>query len=171
MEHTTLSHTDISFQDEYIIKAYDIDMHKNASPLALLKLMHETAMQNVMKLNISVWDLEPLHLSWVLMRQYVHFDRLPKLGKKIQILTYPAGFQKVMTYRDYKVVDEQGALIIHSSSTWLLMDTQKRTLTNIPPAILALKKDIPPSETCLPRANFKLAQVKTPTMSKHYEVG
>ncbi len=161
----------IGFQDEYTIKAYDIDPNKCASPLALSKLMHETAMQNVIKLKISVWDLESLHLTWVLMRQYLHIHRLPKLGEKIKIATYPAGFRKVMTFRDYKVLDEQSRLLLHSSSTWLLMDIKERSMTTIPDFILRLKKDIPTPDNCLPRSDFKLPRIKNTLASNTYKVG
>ncbi|MCB0622180.1 MAG: hypothetical protein KDC41_26495, partial [Saprospiraceae bacterium] len=60
---------------EYQIRTYEIDSRKQATVTALVKLMHETAMQNVIDMKLSVWDLEPRQISWVLMKKYVNIDR------------------------------------------------------------------------------------------------
>jgi acyl-ACP thioesterase len=132
--------------------------------------MHEAAMQNVLKLNLSVWDLEPQLISWVLMRKNMVFDRLPELGERITILTYPAGFERLFTYRDYRVYDEQGDQIAWSSSTWLLMDTQARRMTKIPPSILALNDQMPDPANCLPRAQGKFPKLVSASGSQIYKV-
>lgn len=161
----------IGYAQYHKIQAYDIDIHKTATPIALLKLMHETAMQNVIQLKISVWDLAPLHLAWVLMRQSIHFERLPNFGETIQIITYPAGFEKMLTYRDYKVLDQNGNTIIYGASTWLLMDTQQRKMTRIPDFILDMSQAIPSKEQCLPRSEFNANYTYHPDKMRTYKVG
>ncbi|MEL6942473.1 MAG: acyl-ACP thioesterase domain-containing protein, partial [Bacteroidota bacterium] len=156
---------------DYTIKAYDIDAHKRATPLALIRAMHEAAMQNVIRLGISVWDLEPQNLAWVLMSKYVQFERLPNLGEKIKILTQPSGFEKVFTYRDYKVLDEEGNTLLYSASTWLLMNTQSRRMTRIPENIRALEKEIPAPEDCLPRCEVKFKKLEEIDMQEQVKVG
>ncbi|MEN0046287.1 MAG: acyl-ACP thioesterase domain-containing protein [Bacteroidota bacterium] len=155
----------------YTIKAYDIDAHKRATPLALIRAMHEAAMQNVIRLGISVWDLEPQNLAWVLMSKYVQFERLPILGEKIQILTQPSGFEKVFTYRDYKVLDEAGNTLLYSASTWLLMNTQSRRMTRIPENIRSFEKDIPDAEDCLPRCDVKFNKLEQIHTQEDIKVG
>lgn len=141
---------------EYQIRTYEIDSRKQATVTALVKLMHETAMQNVIDMKLSVWDLEPRQISWVLMKKYVNIDRLPRLGEKITVETYPAGFEKFFTFRDYKVYDAGGRLIAHSGSTWLLMDTLIRRMTRIPDFILEYGPAIETYGDFLPRPQGKL---------------
>ena len=50
------------------IRTYEINQHKTISIPAFVKLIQEAAMQHVLHLKLSVWDLEPLHLAWVLIR-------------------------------------------------------------------------------------------------------
>jgi len=156
---------------DYTIKAYDIDAHKRATPLALIRAMHEAAMQNVIRLGISVWDLEPENLAWVLMSKYVQFERLPVLGEKIKIITQPSGFEKVFTYRDYKILDETGNTLLYSASTWLLMNTQTRRMTRIPEHIRRLEKDIPATEHCLPRCDVKFKKLEQIDAQENIKVG
>ncbi|MEM9886034.1 MAG: acyl-ACP thioesterase domain-containing protein [Bacteroidota bacterium] len=138
----------------YTIKAYDIDSHKRAMPVALIRAMHEAAMQNVIRLGISVWDLEPQQLAWVLSNKYVQFERLPILGERLQIVTQPAGFEKVFTYRDYLAYDEKGELVFYAASTWLLMNTTTRRMMRIPESIRHFEKEVPPIEDCLDRSRI-----------------
>ena len=110
--------------------------------------MHEAAMENVLNLKMSVWDLEPLHLAWVLMRKHIRIYRIPMLGETLRMRTHPSGFEKVFTYRDYRVWDEEGNKVAEVSTTWLCMDTQTRRMTRIPEHIRAM--ELPPKEDCLP---------------------
>jgi len=119
-------------QEDFRIRTFEIDSNKIVTLPAIVQLMQEAAMQNVIEIKLSVWDLEPHKISWVLMRKNMDIFRLPKLGEKISIITYPAGFEKFFTYRDYKVFAENGDLLCASASTWLLMDIEKRRMTPIP---------------------------------------
>lgn len=143
----------------YTIRTYEIDSKKQATLPALVKLMHESAMQHVIKLGVSVWDLEPHHISWVLMRQQLSVFRLPRLGEQIKIETYPSGYERLFTYRDYKVYDTAGELIAHSSSTWVLMNTVQRSLARFPGFILDMLQLAPAPELCLPRPSGQLPKM------------
>jgi len=164
------SKTTISYTGNYCIRTYEIDSRKIATVPALLKLMHEAAMQNVIKLKLSVWDMEPIQISWVLMRQHLKINRLPVLGEKVKVLTTPAGFEKVFTYRDYKVFDEKGEILAYSSSTWLLMNTMERRITRIPDFILEYQKAMPSPSDCLPRPTNKLPKFEIAHSSKSFRV-
>ena len=155
-------------QEGFTVRTYEIDSNKLMTPPAMLNLMHEAAMQNVLNLNVSVWDLEPHQISWVLMRMDLKVKRLPRLGEKIKVCTYPSGFEKFFTYRDYLVYDEAGERIAHSSSTWVLMDTVARKLRRIPSFILNF--EMPEAENCLPRIRHKLPAFGEITQSEEFVV-
>ncbi len=145
------------YQEDFRIRTFEIDSAKNATLPAIVQLMQETAMQNVIDIKLSIWDLEPHKISWVLMRKNMTINRLPILGEKIKIVTYPTGFEKFFTYRDYKVFSDNGDLICQSASTWLLMDIEKRRMTRIPDFIKVLVKDMEQNaEVGLPRPSLKL---------------
>jgi len=153
----------------FTIRTYEIDNHKRATVPALIKLMHEAAMQNVIDLKLSVWDLEPHLISWVLMRKNLVINQLPGLGEQVKVVTHCAGFEKFFTYRDYKIYNQEDKLLAFASSTWLLMDTTVRKMTRIPQFILNL--DIPPPEVCLPRPKNKLPKFEQVDLQKSFEVG
>ena len=140
----------------YIVQTYDIDRHRKMTVAALVRQMQEAAMQNVMELKVSVWDMEEQHFSWVLLRKNLKVNRIPLVGEKLQIVTFPSGFDRVFTYRDFYVYDEKGESVATSSTTWLLLDTHTRRMVRIPDFVLAYTPQIPPAEDCLPRAQVNL---------------
>lgn len=154
-----LKHPSLFHQEEFTVRTYEIDSHKLMTPPAILNLMHEAAMQNVIKMKVSVWDLEPHQISWVLMRMDLKIIRLPQLGEQISVCTYPAGFEKFFTYRDYLIFDSKGERIAYSSSTWVLMDTVARKLRRIPPFLLDMP--MPKAADCLARIRHKLPPFDT----------
>lgn len=145
---------ELIYEGNFTVRTSEIDRSKNVTVSALVNLMQEAAMQNVIELKVSVWDMESEQISWVLMRKQLHIHRLPVLGESIKIKTYPAGFDRLFTYRDYKVFDQKGELIADSGSTWVLMNTKKRRIARIPEAI-RVRGQFDNSD-CLPHAKAKL---------------
>ena len=163
-----MSNKSVKFRGAFTIRTYEVDQNKIATVPALIQLMHEAAMQNVINLKLSVWDLEEKHLSWALMRKNTIIHRLPHLGETIFIETYPTGFERLITYRDYKVYDQQGELIAQTSSAWLLMDTQKRKMVRIPDFLYDF--ELPNPKEYLPRPTFRAPKFERSDQNHVYTV-
>lgn len=149
--------TPLSYQEQYTVRTYEIDHQKRMNIPALVRLMQEAAMQNVIELGISVWDLEPHQISWVLMRLQLRLNRTPRMGEQFQVFTCPAGFERLFTFRDFIAYDERGETIAESASQWILMDTDTRRLSQIPDWIKERFGDqMPDTDHCLPRPSGKL---------------
>ncbi len=156
------------FEGDYTIRTNEVNSQRQATPTALIHLMQEAALENVIDLKVSAWDLEKEQISWVLMRKHLDIRRLPHLGETITIRTFPAGFERVFTYRDYEVRDADGALIAESASTWLLMHTETRNMARIPKAIV--EKGSFDNSNCLPHAKSRLPLVTAPTIEQEFRV-
>jgi acyl-ACP thioesterase len=155
----------------YTIRTSEIDSNKVATVPSLLRLLHEAAMENVLRVKLSVWDLEPHNISWVLIRKTLKINRLPKLRERIRIVTYPVSFEKFFTFRDYRVYDEYGEMIASATSHWLLMDTKTRRMTRIPEFIMEYQKRIPERAHCLPMEKSKMPKFEKADYSKKFQVG
>ena len=152
-------------EEWYHIRTHEIDHRKFITVPSLLMLMQEASMQNVIKLKLSVWDLEEKQISWVLLRKEMKISRFPRLGEKIKVVTYPAGFDRVFAYRDFWVYGEQEDVLAKAASTWTLMNTSSRKLQRIPQEMLDL--ELPDADFRLPLPNSKLSGPDT--YSDHYE--
>ncbi len=120
------------YRQSYTVGAFDIDAYKRMTAPALLRVLNEVAMQHVLALKLSVWDLEPHKIAWVLLRLEIRIHRLPELGEQLSIHTQPSGFERVFTYRDYRVTDAEGKLIVEAATTWVLFNIENRRPTRIP---------------------------------------
>ncbi len=164
-----IPHMKYLYSEKYHIRTYEIDSLKRLTIPSMIKLMHETAMQNVINLNLSVWDLEPYKIAWVLIKKRMKIIRQPTLGEKIRIETYPAGFQKFFTHRDFLIFDAKNNLIVEASTTWLLINTETRQMTRIPERILKL--EMPAPEDCLARADKQIPKPNTAAIvEKEFDV-
>lgn len=120
------------YTDTYTVRTYDMDVNRHMTLPALLRVINEAAMQNVIALKLSFWDLEKENLSWILLRLNLKIYQLPVVGQKLKISTYPTGIKRLFTFRDYKVWDEEGNLMAATASAWILMDTKTRRPARIP---------------------------------------
>ncbi len=145
---------DIRYREEYVIRSQEVDVAKRATPMAILQLMQEASMGSAQQLGVSVRELQPLNLAWVLLRKSVTISSAPLMGDKVTLITYPSHFDRFLAYRDYKMYDQSGELLAYASSTWTLMDMVKRKISRIPQSLLELK--VSEDETLLERPPSKL---------------
>lgn len=145
-------------QAHYTVRTYDVDANKRMTAPALLRLMNEAAMQHVIQLKLSVWDLEAHQISWVLLRLDLYIQRLPLLGEEIEIVTYPSGFERMFTYRDYRVVDRTGYPVAQATSTWILMHTATRRPARLPDWVVERAEPLFAAPDFLPRPASKLKE-------------
>lgn len=118
--------------ESYRVPTYLVNSNKQMTIPALVQLMHETAMQHVLRLKVSVWDLEKQDISWVLHQLQLEVTRIPILGEQLRIETFPSGFEKLLTYRTYRVFDQEDRLIATASTSWLVMNLRTRRVARIP---------------------------------------
>jgi acyl-ACP thioesterase len=162
---------EFTHHERFKIFAFATDRHKRVSIPALVRFLQETAMDHVRKLELSVFDLEPLNLAWVLLRMRVDVIKLPELGEMVEVLTYPCGIDRVLTFRDYFMYNEKGELLATAATTWLLMDTRSRRMARIPEQIAQkIPLTAPEGRTPLPHAAEKLPSVGDPLQTLDFRV-
>ena len=50
----------------------------------------------------------------------------PEWGKTITVETWPKGVDHLFAFRDFKIIDEDGAVIGAATSTWMILDQETR---------------------------------------------
>ena len=160
---------DMTYSESYRIRGYDVDLHKNASIPTIIQMMHDAAMEHVLKLGLSAIELEPLGLGWVLVRQQLQVIAQPTLGQTVTVLTRPSGRDRAFAYRDFYLSDDSGNVLATASTTWLLMDIHSRRIARYPDFINAWL-DHSQTETFLPRPGTDFPSVQNPGMEKIFQV-
>ncbi len=110
------------------IRNFETDSQGKLTLLSLANYLQDAADRHAIQLGVGMPALAELGLSWVLHRMKITIHRWPGLAEAISVETLPSGLERVYVYRDFRVYDHQGVLLITASSTWLVFDTVKRSL-------------------------------------------
>lgn len=155
--------------ETYRVRGYDVDLHKLASIPTIIQMMHDTAMEHVLKLGLSAIELDPMGLGWVLVRQQLQVFQQPVLGQTVRVNTYPSGRDRAFAYRDFLLEDEAGQTLASASTTWLLMDINTRRIARYPEFINDWLERTQVSEH-LPRPRTDLPVLLEPQVRKSFRV-
>jgi len=116
----------MAWQEAFPVRLIEIDAHGTLSVGALCDYLQEAAENHAGALGFSVWDLRERHLTWVLSRLRLRVERLPAVGERVEVRTWPTGAERLFALRDFEVFDARGSRIAAAVSAWLILDTAAR---------------------------------------------
>jgi acyl-ACP thioesterase len=165
------SHQDpnLIWREAYTIRSYEADAQGKATMPLLCRFMQESASNHAEHLGFGISWLAENNFAWFLTRQLVRMDIYPGLGETIQLLTWPKGRDRLLWYRDFKILDSGDSVIGRAVTAWLVIDLDRRrprradTLRSLHPS-----NDV---ESALPRRPGKVASLSKATHSHSLCVG
>ncbi len=114
---------------EYILRAPDVDIKGEWMPSAIFTRMQEIAEDHAACVG---WGrehvVEKLGCGWVLTRMNVEMLRYPSLGEKILVSTWPLKPTKFIFRRQFLFCAQDGKELGKASSQWVLFDIAERML-------------------------------------------
>lgn len=72
---------------------------------------------------VGVKHLSGIHRAWFVYTWNIVIDRMPVLGEKIKICTWPFRFRGVFGYRNFAILDTEGNYLVRAESVWFFVDT------------------------------------------------
>ncbi len=118
-----------TLEQEYELRAFDVDISGCFMPSAILSRMQDIADDHATKVGFGRTFLgNTKGYAWVLTRLYLEMYSYPKLGDSIKMLTYPAPPTKLSFGRFFLIRDDDGKELGKASSIWVLFDINKRCL-------------------------------------------
>ncbi|WNJ21280.1 acyl-ACP thioesterase domain-containing protein [Pontibacter sp. G13] len=157
------------FSDSYPIRVHEINQRNQLSISGLLGILQDSAWGSAKSLGASVEQMHAWGIAWVLTRMKTTIHRLPELGEKVQVETWPSGTNRSFVYRDYRMWDEAGNCIVESTSTWLVLNMETRKMTS-PQESLGPILQFPDDRTHLERATGRIPALSEATHSLQAEV-
>lgn len=67
------------------------------------------------------WSRE-IGAAWVIAAWQIHIRRLPSVGDRVVVKTWPYYFRGFMGYRNYTMETQEGELLVSANSEWIFMD-------------------------------------------------
>ncbi|WP_164682834.1 acyl-[acyl-carrier-protein] thioesterase [Cyclonatronum proteinivorum] len=122
----------------HTVRTFETDARGLMTVSSLLNILQYGAGKHAGELGWSVRALHNSGKTWVLQRFTVEMNELPADGDTITLTTYPSGSDKLLAYRDYKVEDASGKVLVLATSAWVILDLRARRVTPIPDTVSAI---------------------------------
>lgn len=116
------------FEREFALEDIHVDRYGRMKPSAILYLAQEVAGMHCAALSLGAEFMSQRGLFWAVTRHKVQIQRLPTLGEKLRVETWPMPATRVAYPRSMVAYDEQGQECFRSVSIWVLMDTDTRRM-------------------------------------------
>lgn len=89
-------------------------------------LCNDIAEGQTRMLGVDVDSLNEIGRTWMLHRLHIRINRMPERGDKVCLETWPSGIESLFALRDYRLLDEEGNVLVNAVSKWMLIDLEKR---------------------------------------------
>ena len=119
------------FDKEFDLRYFEMNKSAEASPIAMLTLLQETAADHCNAAGHSLFSLMSQNLGWVLMSGVMQMDRYPKYKEKIIIRTWISKYFSIRGFRENIIYDENYNVIGRAKGLWVFYDIEKRRPTKI----------------------------------------
>lgn len=73
----------------------------------------------------GVAETERSHTAWFLSSWQIEVERYPEFMEEVTVRTWPHEFKSMYGYRNFDIIDCEGATIARANSIWIFMDLAK----------------------------------------------
>ena len=116
------------FVQTFSVDAMAVDRFGYLKPSAILLFAQEVAGEHCKALALDYDTLASRRMFWAVIRHRVQITRLPRLGEKLRVETWPMPTTRAAYPRSVVAYDEHGDECFRSISLWVLMDLDTRNM-------------------------------------------
>ncbi|MEO0557414.1 MAG: acyl-ACP thioesterase domain-containing protein [Bacteroidota bacterium] len=118
----------------FLIRAYEVGPDELASILTVCDLLQEAAGEHARSLGRDGFDLpDGRFATWVLSRLRVRLAQRPRIRETVTIETWPSDLDGLRAFRDFRMTGDEGSELATATSTWFLIDPERRRPVRLPP--------------------------------------
>lgn len=110
----------------YCVTTADTDMYARIRLGALVNILIQAAIESADQLGFGFEAFKQHRLFWVASRFTVEIERPLKWNETCEAETWPKDLDKLLYLRDFFIKDQNGELIVKSTSGWLAVDAVAR---------------------------------------------
>lgn len=112
--------------EKFLIQWYDTDLNGQIKMSAIANYLQESAWRHANHLGFGYEETKKRNEFWVIISLMVRMTGFPEWGETITVETWPKGIDRLFAFRDFKIMDENGAVIGAATSTWMILDQDTR---------------------------------------------
>lgn len=114
------------FEHKYRVEIEDVDKNNFLSNRALIGKLEDIACFHAATLGQGPLDVSKNGFAWLLLNWRIKVLKRSVYGEVLNIKTWPREFDKISSYRDYEITNENGEVVALGSSKWFIMDLNTR---------------------------------------------
>ena len=114
------------FEKAFAVSYHELDSLGNLRLLTILNYLQDCAGAHAARLGVSVADLRPRGVTWVLSRIHLLVERYPRAEETVVVRTWPATRQGLFTCREFELQDPHGVCWAGASTSWALLKIATR---------------------------------------------
>jgi medium-chain acyl-[acyl-carrier-protein] hydrolase len=118
----------VIYSEIFNIRSYHTDLNRRLSIPTLCSFFQDIAGNHTVECGVGWEVMQEQNVFWVLSRLKIEVINYPVWREKIRISTWSMGTDGLFAYRNFKVEDSDGALLIKATSMWLMVNTETRRL-------------------------------------------
>lgn len=127
----------LEYKMEVIPHTTQCDYNNTLRASGIVDILQDAARLHIQKLGYDDEAMKKLGYCWVLTYEcYEVISRMPVLGEKLHVNTWPHEKRKLEYDREIEIRDESDNLLVKSYTNWVVIDREKRTLARAPEVII-----------------------------------
>ena len=111
---------------EFDIETYECDKNSNLRIVTLMNMFQAVADTHAGIIGVGLELCLSKGMAWVGTGYHIKINRMPKMHEKITITTWPSQAGKLIAVRDFRIVNEQGEVLVAASSQWALISVERK---------------------------------------------
>ena len=126
-----------SYTEPHRVVYYEADDTGHLTVAMLINLFVLVSDDQSRALGLPADVIHSFGVGWVVTQYHVQITRLPQTGETVTLKTRATAYNRYFAYREYWVLDEQGATLAYGEAIWVTMSYATRKIATIPPEIMA----------------------------------
>jgi acyl-ACP thioesterase len=135
-----VTETPLSWTERFRVRAYEAGPDGRVTIQTVCNYLQEIAGNHAERLGVATDQLIDQGMAWVLGRLRVRVDRYPDWREEVEIETWPSAADRMTAQRDFLLRDDAGRQIGVATTTWLIIDVQRRRPVRMPEFVDALPR-------------------------------
>ena len=144
-----------------VVPCYDVDSTLRIRPVAFMNIAQEMATRAADVLGFGYGDLIKKNMAWVLSRMHFRFVDMPRWKDELVISTWHKGIVGPFFIRDFSICDINGFQKVIGTSSWVVLDTVKRSMVRIADFVDMIPEDSACHEDILEKPAPKVMMPRT----------
>jgi len=132
---------DLPMSEKFILNTAvrygDVDREELLSLPGFFKILQEAAIAHANQFDTGTHAMLTRGESWMMNRLAVAIHRYPRYEEPVRVETWSSGIKGFKGYREFRVHDGHGDLLLAGSSLWLYVSLRTKSIVRVPREVAA----------------------------------